>query len=79
MEEHKILLYTTSVGTVRGGLKDCKYVADTFHNLRVRVEERDVYKEQGYLRELEERLGGRPLVPQVFIGGQHIGVSMNFN
>ena len=69
-------MYTTSVGTVRGALNNCKYVTDIFHNLRVKAEERDVYMEQRYLRELEEKLGGRPSVPQVFISGQHIGVRL---
>ena len=49
---------------------------DLFHNLRVHVESRDIYVNQFYLRELEERLRqyGHISVPQVFIGGQHVGV-----
>lgn len=48
------------------------------HNLRVKTEERDIYVNKRYYRELSDRLGedgrSRLPVPQVFISGQHIGV-----
>ena len=74
MEEGKIVVYTTTFRGVRSTFEDCKYVLSLFHNLRVLVDERDVYMNSFYYRELEERLGERLSVPQVFLSGQHIGV-----
>ena len=71
------MVYTTTFRGVRSTFEECKYVLAVFHNLRVRVEERDIYVHKFYLKELEDRLqGGRCSVPQVFISGQHIGVSL---
>ena len=76
-EEGKVVIYTTTFRGVRSTFEECKYVLSVFHNLRVRVEERDIYVHKFYLKELEERLqGDRCTVPQVFISGQHIGVSL---
>lgn len=76
MEESKIIVYTTSFSGVRRAHEDCKYILGIFHNHRVKVEERDVWASQNYLRELEERLKGTDFtLPQVFINGQHIGVN----
>lgn len=61
---------------MRSTFEECKYVLSVFHNFRVRVEERNIYVHKFYHSELEERLGGKKVsVPQVFISGQHIGVS----
>ena len=75
VEENKIVVYSTSFRGVRATFEDCNYVLSLFHNMRVRIENRDIYVEQYYYRELEERLGEAVQVPQVFIRGQHIGVS----
>lgn len=72
-EEKMIVIYTTSFRGVRTTFEDCKYLISLFYNLRVKIEERDVYINQQYFRELEERLEGKVTVPQVFISGQHIG------
>jgi len=70
------VIYTTSFHGVRSTCEECKYVVSVFHNLRVRVEEKDIYVHKFYHNELEERLQKRGVaVPQVFVGGQHIGVS----
>ena len=78
-EEGKIVVYTTSFKGVRHTYEECRYILTVFHNLRVRVEERDIYIHKFYQRELEERLGVEEAitlpVPQVYINGQHIGVS----
>ena len=79
MEEGKIVVYTTTFRGVRSTFEDCKYVLSLFHNLRVLVDERDVYMDSFYYRELEERLGERLSVPQVFLSGQHIGVKIRVN
>ena len=75
-EKGKVVAYVTSFRSVRGTFEECRYILDLFHNLRVRVEARDVYTSQFHLRELEERLKwrGHVIIPQVFIGGQHVGV-----
>ena len=73
------MVYTTSFKGVRHTYEECRYILTVFHNLRVRVEERDIYIHKFYQRELEERLGVEEAiklpVPQVYINGQHIGVS----
>ena len=70
------MIYTTSFHGVRSTCEECKYVVSVFHNLRVRVEEKDIYVHKFYHNELEERLQKRGVaVPQVFVGEQHIGVS----
>lgn len=74
-ERGKVVVYVTSFRGVRATFEECRYVLDLFHNLRIRVVTKDIYMYQFYHRELEERLlGGQSSVPQVFIGGQHIGV-----
>lgn len=71
-----MIIYTTSFRGVRSTYEECKYVLSVFHNLRVKVEERDVYVHKFFYNELMERLQRRSAaVPQVFISGQHIGVS----
>ena len=75
IEKGRIIIYTTSFSGVRGTHEDCKYILSLFYNHRVRVEERDVYMNQSYHHELDERLRGDDCtLPQVFINGEHIGV-----
>ncbi len=78
-EEGKIVVYTTSFRGVRHTYEECRYILTVFHNLRVSVQERDIYVHQLFHRELEERLGiehdAQLPVPQVYINGQHLGVS----
>lgn len=80
-EEGKIIVYTTSIRTVRKTYDDCKYVLGVFHNLRVRIEERDIYINEFHHRELEERLDLKNVlklpVPQIYINGQHVGVKLH--
>ncbi len=74
-ESGKIIVYTTTFRGLRATFEECKYVLSVFHNLRVRVEERDIYVHKYYYQELEGRLRKmRVKVPQIFISGQHIGV-----
>ena len=76
-EEGKIVVYTTSFRGVRSTFEECRFVLSVLHNYLVRVDERDVYRNQFYFHELEERLQivkGKATVPHVFISGQHIGV-----
>ncbi len=77
-------MYTTSFRGVRQTYEECRYILTVFHNLRVRVHERDIYVHKFYHRELEERLDSpedteQLPVPQVYINGQHIGVSVSLS
>ena len=76
-ERGQVVVYVTTFRGVRATFEECRYVLDLFHNLRIRVVTKDIYMYQFYHRELEERLKHSHehcCVPQVFIGGQHIGV-----
>lgn len=48
-------------------------------NHRVKVDERDIFISPEHLAELKERINDKISVPQVFINGQHIGVSRFLN
>ena len=71
-------MYLTTFRGVRSTFEDCRYVKTVMHNFLVKFEERDIYVNKRYYRELSDRLGedgrSRLPVPQVFISGQHIGV-----
>ena len=74
-------MYLTTFRGVRSTFEDCKYVRAILHNFRVHVEERDVYVNKFFYKELEDRLQEYEIdqlpLPLVFISGQHIGVSYN--
>ncbi len=75
-EVGKIIIYTTSMRIVRQTFEDCQFVRKLFQNHRVRFEERDLFMNIEYQRELQERLGDdQPItLPIVFIDGALIGV-----
>ena len=77
-EVGKIIIYTTSMRVVRETFDDCQFVRKLFHNHRVRFEERDLFMNIEFQRELQERLGDdQPItLPIVFIDGELIGVCM---
>ncbi|XP_072040489.1 glutaredoxin domain-containing cysteine-rich protein 1-like [Amphiura filiformis] len=74
-EVGKIIIYTTSMRIVRQTFDDCQFVRKLFQNHRVRFEERDLFMNIEYQRELQERLGeDQPItLPIVFIDGALIG------
>ena len=76
-EEGQVVVYTTSFQAVRGRFELCKRVIQILRNHRVKVDERDVLISPEYLAELKERINDKISVPQVFINGQHIGVSIS--
>lgn len=76
-------MYLTSFRGVRSTFEECRYVKTVLHNLRVKVEERDIYMNKHFYKEMDDRLEeygvSKLAVPQVFISGQHIGVSILLN
>lgn len=79
-EEGEVIVYTTSFRGVKATFEECRYVLSVLYLFRVRVTQKDVYMHKSYYTELEARLGQedavKVTVPQVYISGQHIGVSI---
>lgn len=74
-EDQKIIIYTTSLQIVRLSYDKCKRVKKILQNHCVRYEERDLYKNKEYQRELKYRLNINQVdVPHIFFNGKHVGV-----
>ncbi|XP_031126180.1 uncharacterized protein At5g39865-like [Ipomoea triloba] len=72
--EDRIVLYYTSLRGIRKTYEDCCDVRMILGGLRVCVDERDISMDSSYRKELQSVLGGKAVsLPQVFIGGRHIG------
>lgn len=72
----KVVVYTTTMGIVRQTYTDCMKVKQILRTLLVKFEERDVFMSTEYQAEIRDRMRcDQILVPQVFVDGQHIGVS----
>ncbi|KAG6507440.1 uncharacterized protein At5g39865-like [Zingiber officinale] len=73
----KVVLYFTSLRSIRRTFEDCCAVRAILRGFHVAVDERDVSMDASFRRELQELLvKGRPLVlPQVFIGSRWLGGS----
>ncbi|XP_074575974.1 uncharacterized protein At5g39865-like [Curcuma longa] len=71
----KLILYSTSLRSIRRTFGDCCAVCAILRGFHVAVDERDVSMDASFRRELQELLGkGRPVVlPQVFIGSRWLG------
>jgi glutaredoxin domain-containing cysteine-rich protein 1 len=64
------------MGVVRQTYQDCVLVKKILRNLMVKYEERDVFMSRETQAEIRERMCSDVIiVPQVFVEGQHIGVS----
>ena len=72
-EKGKVVLYMTSLSTVRKTFNDCKKVKAIFDGHRCRVFEKDIALNKHYISELEKRLEGEVSIPVVFINGEVIG------
>lgn len=71
----KIVIYTTSLQVVRLSFDKCKRVKKILQNHCVRYEEKDLYKNKEYQRELKFRLNLKQVdVPHIFFDGKHVGV-----
>ncbi|XP_020585901.1 uncharacterized protein At5g39865-like [Phalaenopsis equestris] len=72
----RVVIYTTSLRSIRRTHLDCSSVRAIFRGLRVAVDERDVSIHAAFRHELQVLLGSksRPVaLPQVFVRGKHIG------
>lgn len=73
-----MIVYTTSMGIVRKTFTDCANVKQILETLLVKYEERDIFMSGYYQSELRDRLQCNEIkVPQVFVDGQCIGVSLH--
>lgn len=72
----KVVLYTTSMGIIRETYAKCANVKQILRTLLIKFEERDVFMSLEYQQEMRERMHDEAIsVPQLFVEGQHIGVS----
>lgn len=67
----KVIIYYTSLGLIRKTKSDCLYVKNTFRNLLLKTEERDIVDAR-YRQEYRMFFSGL-MPPQVIIGGKHVG------
>lgn len=71
-----MVLYSTSMGIVRETYAKCANVKQILRTLLVKFEERDIFMSSEYQQEIKERMQSMKIqVPQLFVDGQHIGVS----
>lgn len=67
------------MGIVRKTFTDCANVKKILKTLLIKYEERDIFMSGEYQQELRDRLQCNEItVPQLFVDGQFIGVSIHF-
>lgn len=75
-EAGTVVMYTTTMGIVRGTYQRCLKVRQILRTHLVKFEEKDVFMSRETQAEIKDRMSTTEiLVPQVFIEGQYIGVS----
>ncbi|KAL6326381.1 hypothetical protein AAG906_008243 [Vitis piasezkii] len=72
--DQSVVVYFTSLRVVRKTFEDCSTVRSILRGFRVKVDERDLSMDAGFLDELKGILGRKKLsLPRVFIGGRYVG------
>lgn len=73
----KVVLYTTSMGILRETYAKCVNMKQILRTNLIKFEERDVFMSSEYQMEIKERMqSDKIIVPQLFVDGHHIGVSI---
>lgn len=76
-EKGSIIVYTTSMTVVRETHDRCRTARNILLTHMVRFEERDLYMSRQHQREVRQRLDTDTVeLPQIFVDGFHIGVSV---
>ncbi len=76
-EAGKVVVYTTTMGIVRETYHRCLKVRQILRTHLVKFEEKDVFMSRELQKEIRERMHTEDIVvPQVFVEGIHIGVSI---
>lgn len=72
--DQSVVIYFTSLRVVRKTFEDCSAVRSILRGFRVKLDERDLSMDAGFMDELRRLLGRRKLsLPRVFIGGKYVG------
>lgn len=73
----KVVVYSTTMGIVRDTYAKCANVKQILRTLLVKFEERDVFMSAEFQQEVKDRMQSDEIsVPQVFVDGQYVGVSV---
>ena len=76
-EQGIVVVYFTTLAILRDTWARCIKVRQILRNLLIKVDERDVFMSRENQMELIERMGTIHVkLPQVFVNGQHLGVSI---
>lgn len=75
--ETRVVIFFTSLRVVRGTFEDCKYVRSILHSFPVAIDERDLFMDVSFIKDLQRVMGKDEktflTLPRVFIGGRYIG------
>lgn len=67
-------MYITSLPVIRETYDDCCSTSAILRSYDMRVDKRDLFLQAAFKEDLRAALGdGVPLLPQVFVDGQHLG------
>ena len=73
-----MVVYTTTMGIIRETYHRCLKVRQILRTHLVKFEEKDVFMSREVQKEIRERMKIEEIVvPQVFVEGLHIGVSID--
>ncbi|KAJ8298004.1 hypothetical protein KUTeg_024535 [Tegillarca granosa] len=76
IERGKIIVYTTTMTIMRKTCERCMIVRKILQNHMVRYEEKDLFMNKEFQKELKQRLNSNvPTLPQVFADGMRLGTA----